>query len=54
MITYERKAKNIALAYYPPNEELSEKLIKDLNIFFEDSENYYSIFIINKFIKRKK
>ena len=39
MRTYARKARNIALDYYPPNEELPEMLTKDLNAFFEDSEN---------------
>ena len=39
MRTYARKARNIALDYYPPNEELPELLTKDLNTFLEDAEN---------------
>ena len=39
MRTYARKARNIALDYYPPNEELPEMLTKDLNTFLEDAEN---------------
>ena len=32
MRTYARKARNIALDYFPPNEELPEMLTKDLNV----------------------
>ena len=39
MRTYARKARNIALDYYPPNEELPEMLTKDLEAFFQDAEN---------------
>ena len=39
MRTYARKARNIALDFYPPNEELPELLTKDLNTFLEDAEN---------------
>ena len=39
MRTYARKARNIALDFYPPNEELPEMLTKDLNAFLEDAEN---------------
>jgi len=39
MRTYARKARNIALDFYPPNEELPEMLTKDLNTFLEDAEN---------------
>ena len=39
MRTYARKARNIALDYYPSNEELPEMLTKDLNTFLEDAEN---------------
>jgi len=39
MRTYARKARNIALDYFPPNEELPEMLTKDLNTFLEDAEN---------------
>ena len=39
MRTYARKARNMALDYFPPNEEMPEMLTKDLNTFFEDAEN---------------
>ena len=39
MRTYARKARNIALDYFPANEELPEMLTKDLNTFLEDAEN---------------
>ena len=39
MRTYARKARNIALDYFPVNEELPEMLTKDLNTFLEDAEN---------------
>ena len=39
MRTYARKARNIALDFYPPNEELPDLLTKDLNTFLEDAEN---------------
>lgn len=39
MRTYARKARNMALDYFPPNEELPEMLVKDLNTYFEDAEN---------------
>jgi hypothetical protein len=39
MRTFGRKLRNIALDYYPVNEELPELLTKDINIFMEDPEN---------------
>ena len=39
MRTYARKARNMALDYFPPNEELPEILTKDLSVFLEDAEN---------------
>lgn len=39
MRTYGRKARNIALDYFPPNEEIPDMLTKDLAVFLEDAEN---------------
>lgn len=39
MRTYARKARNMALDFFPPNEELPDILTKDLNVFLEDAEN---------------
>ena len=39
MRTYGRKVRNIALDYFPVNEELPELLSKDIELFLEDPEN---------------
>jgi hypothetical protein len=39
MRTYGRKVRNIALDYFPVNQELPELLTKEIEIFLEDSEN---------------
>ncbi|MCQ2816484.1 MAG: hypothetical protein MJ252_04370 [archaeon] len=39
MRTYARKARNLALDYFPANEEIPEILTKDLNAFLDDPEN---------------
>lgn len=39
MRTYGRKVRNIALDYFPINEQLPEILTQDINVFLEDAEN---------------
>ena len=39
MRTYGRKVRNMALDYFPINEQLPDLLTKDINVFLEDAEN---------------
>lgn len=39
MRTYARKTRNLALDYFPSNEEIPQILTKDLNAFLDDPEN---------------